>query len=281
MFFLFFLFFSIFLFNDIRTRSMRMLTLYYAFNIASIIIFVANTAFLGESLRAMYEDSHITEATRDTAAQYVAYIVSFGSAISVSQLYGFFYSRELVNHHLLFEFSREGRDSFRTLFVDSEALAHRGRRHDPRVIGLPEEYINALPTITLAPDWSDPEGPSMCVICQDDLQPGDVVKSLPCKHQFHSKCIDEWLHRSGTCPMCNQGVVEGANQGSPSIFPSTPIAAAAAAQAISINTETDGVPMYHSNDESDVRVQMSPSVTETTTTSTIVTDDEKHTMLEP
>lgn len=41
-----------------------------------------------------------------------------------------------------------------------------------------------------------------CVICMLDFTTGDRVKLLPCLHIYHSKCIQDWLHRSFTCPTC-------------------------------------------------------------------------------
>ncbi|RYG45090.1 E3 ubiquitin protein ligase, partial [archaeon] len=42
-----------------------------------------------------------------------------------------------------------------------------------------------------------------CVVCLDGMLPGQVLKALPCKHRFHSQCIDTWLERSLVCPLCN------------------------------------------------------------------------------
>eukprot|EP00929_Paragymnodinium_shiwhaense_P091111 TRINITY_DN5114_c0_g1_i2.p1 TRINITY_DN5114_c0_g1~~TRINITY_DN5114_c0_g1_i2.p1 ORF type:complete len:508 (+),score=81.00 TRINITY_DN5114_c0_g1_i2:126-1649(+) len=41
-----------------------------------------------------------------------------------------------------------------------------------------------------------------CAICLEQFQAGEVQKMLPCFHQFHEDCVDEWLERSGTCPVC-------------------------------------------------------------------------------
>ncbi|KAK4780209.1 hypothetical protein SAY87_016315 [Trapa incisa] len=42
----------------------------------------------------------------------------------------------------------------------------------------------------------------MCTICLEQVNKGDLVRSLPCLHQFHANCIDPWLRQQGTCPMC-------------------------------------------------------------------------------
>lgn len=41
-----------------------------------------------------------------------------------------------------------------------------------------------------------------CAVCLEDLVVGDPIQSLPCKHIYHLACIDEWLTRSFTCPLC-------------------------------------------------------------------------------
>ncbi|CAN1122433.1 Receptor homology region, transmembrane domain-and RING domain-containing protein 1 [Linum perenne] len=42
-----------------------------------------------------------------------------------------------------------------------------------------------------------------CVICLEDYKDGEVVKVLPCKHEFHSSCVGSWLTKWGTfCPVC-------------------------------------------------------------------------------
>ena len=43
----------------------------------------------------------------------------------------------------------------------------------------------------------------ICTICQDDVtNEMFTVKLKKCSHYFHQKCIDNWLIRSNTCPLC-------------------------------------------------------------------------------
>ncbi|GAB1599997.1 E3 ubiquitin-protein ligase RNF181-like isoform X2 [Argonauta hians] len=41
-----------------------------------------------------------------------------------------------------------------------------------------------------------------CTICLGEFMENNEVKTLPCKHQFHSNCILPWLEKVNTCPMC-------------------------------------------------------------------------------
>ncbi|XP_062168537.1 NEP1-interacting protein 1 [Alnus glutinosa] len=48
-----------------------------------------------------------------------------------------------------------------------------------------------------------------CSICLQDFKDEDSVRELPnCGHLFHLDCIDEWLTRQGTCPMCRDYVCD-------------------------------------------------------------------------
>lgn len=49
---------------------------------------------------------------------------------------------------------------------------------------------------------------SMCSICKEDLQVGEMMRQLPvCLHSFHQACIDRWLRMSLTCPICRSEIV--------------------------------------------------------------------------
>jgi len=41
-----------------------------------------------------------------------------------------------------------------------------------------------------------------CCICFDDYKENEMVRTLPCLHFFHKECIDRWLFKSQTCPLC-------------------------------------------------------------------------------
>jgi hypothetical protein len=48
------------------------------------------------------------------------------------------------------------------------------------------------------------EEDALCVICLQEYEEEEELRQLSCKHHFHVKCIDDWLHRNAKCPLCIQ-----------------------------------------------------------------------------
>ncbi|RKP39597.1 hypothetical protein BJ085DRAFT_5873, partial [Dimargaris cristalligena] len=47
------------------------------------------------------------------------------------------------------------------------------------------------------------KGYPSCTICLDRFRSGHYVRQLPCKHVFHTTCVDKWLiTKSAVCPLC-------------------------------------------------------------------------------
>ncbi|KAL3231668.1 ERAD-associated E3 ubiquitin-protein ligase HRD1 [Nakaseomyces bracarensis] len=69
-----------------------------------------------------------------------------------------------------------------------------------------------LPTMTPEDLADDPNFDNVCIVCMDDLLPGDghrlpsnankKPKKLPCGHILHLSCLKNWMERSQTCPIC-------------------------------------------------------------------------------
>lgn len=48
-------------------------------------------------------------------------------------------------------------------------------------------------TVELPPGVRPSEGELECPVCLCSYEPGEELRVLPCKHEFHRSCIDAWL----------------------------------------------------------------------------------------
>ncbi|KAK4375647.1 hypothetical protein RND71_006324 [Anisodus tanguticus] len=60
-----------------------------------------------------------------------------------------------------------------------------------------EALIQELPKFRLK---AVPTDCSECPICLEEFRMGNEVRGLPCAHNFHVECIDEWLRLNVKCP---------------------------------------------------------------------------------
>ncbi|XP_015889740.3 NEP1-interacting protein 1 [Ziziphus jujuba] len=73
--------------------------------------------------------------------------------------------------------------------------------------GLPGDSVERIPKIKITSKNNvDASGEKVsCSVCLQDFQLGETVRSLPhCNHMFHLPCIDKWLLRHGSCPLCRR-----------------------------------------------------------------------------
>ncbi|PON66678.1 43kDa postsynaptic protein [Parasponia andersonii] len=73
--------------------------------------------------------------------------------------------------------------------------------------GLPGDSVEKIPKIKITSnnDVDDSGERVSCSVCLQDFQLGETVRSLPqCNHLFHLPCIDKWLLRHGSCPLCRR-----------------------------------------------------------------------------
>lgn len=59
--------------------------------------------------------------------------------------------------------------------------------------------IESLPRVTVT---AEEESYKACSICMEEFDIGSEAREMPCKHRFHSGCIEKWLRLRGSCPLC-------------------------------------------------------------------------------
>ncbi|VAI93616.1 unnamed protein product [Triticum turgidum subsp. durum] len=73
--------------------------------------------------------------------------------------------------------------------------------------GMPRASIEKLPEGTITKEYNRNAVGDLygCSVCLQDFQIGEKVRSLPdCLHVFHVPCIDGWLIKHGSCPLCRR-----------------------------------------------------------------------------
>ncbi|XP_022768709.1 NEP1-interacting protein-like 2 isoform X2 [Durio zibethinus] len=72
--------------------------------------------------------------------------------------------------------------------------------------GLSGDSLKKLPCHVISDDMMATQSIN-CTICLQDLKLGELARSLPnCQHTFHLTCVDNWLMRQGSCPVCRRDV---------------------------------------------------------------------------
>ncbi|MGH0140365.1 UNVERIFIED_CONTAM: hypothetical protein FKN15_042106 [Acipenser sinensis] len=84
-------------------------------------------------------------------------------------------------------------------------LAERLGEAKPR--GLTKADIEQLPSYRFNQENHQSEQ-TLCVVCFSDFESRQLLRVLPCNHEFHAKCVDKWLKSNRTCPICRADASE-------------------------------------------------------------------------
>ncbi|EDO49283.1 predicted protein [Nematostella vectensis] len=59
--------------------------------------------------------------------------------------------------------------------------------------GLTRAEIDQLPTYRVTAESKKQNDDARCVVCLVDFEEKQLVRTLPCLHEYHTRCIDKWL----------------------------------------------------------------------------------------
>lgn len=90
--------------------------------------------------------------------------------------------------------------------VDPENLPVLLRSRSRRFSGIDKSVIESLPFFKFSTLRGSKEGLE-CSVCLSKFEDIEILRLLPkCKHAFHIDCIDHWLEKHSSCPLCRHKV---------------------------------------------------------------------------
>lgn len=102
----------------------------------------------------------------------------------------------------------DGANLFETMAADGMPKLPEG--HAQRVKELPSSCVTASNTTSSSSSSFDD-----CCICLDTMGIGTHISTLhDCHHSFHTRCIQEWLGKANTCPLCKRVAIPDPKQSS-------------------------------------------------------------------
>ncbi|MEQ2174077.1 hypothetical protein GOODEAATRI_004109 [Goodea atripinnis] len=94
------------------------------------------------------------------------------------------------------------------LMSSPKALLNLAERlGEAKLRGLTKGDIEQLPSYRFNPNNHQSEQ-TLCVVCMSDFESRQLLRVLPCSHEFHGKCVDKWLRANRTCPICRADASE-------------------------------------------------------------------------
>ncbi|XP_046665150.1 protein goliath-like isoform X8 [Homalodisca vitripennis] len=94
-------------------------------------------------------------------------------------------------------------------YVQRFRYIHAKDRLSRRLCSAAKKALSKIPTKHIKLGDKEVQGDGeCCAICIEPYRTSEVVRILPCRHEFHRGCIDPWLVEHRTCPMCKMDILK-------------------------------------------------------------------------
>ncbi|KAJ0961001.1 hypothetical protein J5N97_001036 [Dioscorea zingiberensis] len=93
-----------------------------------------------------------------------------------------------------------------------ELRSELGRQPEHTIKGLESIKLATFPTMVYNMEALHSIEDIQCSICLGEYQQNEVLRTMPiCGHYFHLVCIDSWLQKQSTCPICRLSLSDSYN----------------------------------------------------------------------
>lgn len=94
-------------------------------------------------------------------------------------------------------------------YVQRFRYVHNKDRLSKRLCSAAKKALSKIPTKNVKSEDKEIQGDGeCCAVCIEPYRLSDVLRILPCKHEFHRMCVDPWLLEHRTCPMCKMDILK-------------------------------------------------------------------------
>ncbi|KAL3618682.1 hypothetical protein CASFOL_037501 [Castilleja foliolosa] len=93
------------------------------------------------------------------------------------------------------------------LMLEIESRVDHLQLPEHGINGLEPVVVDAIPKMEFNREAFSHTEDAQCSICLAEYQEKETLRTMPrCGHSFHLPCIDTWLAKQSTCPVCRLSV---------------------------------------------------------------------------
>ncbi|XP_037087138.1 protein goliath-like, partial [Pollicipes pollicipes] len=85
---------------------------------------------------------------------------------------------------------------------------HAKDRLAKRLTCAARKALSKIPVQTLKSGDEQLDECECCAVCLEPYRVAEQLRMLPCNHEFHKVCVDPWLLKNRTCPMCKMDILK-------------------------------------------------------------------------